>query len=109
MPHDEQVRSLIRPKNGLANTETSEATPATNASLLAASSAPTRELTFSAKVTSSGARNNSEVPISASVYSEMNPHPTLVGTCWVAAPGGVGSTQRSAGSGKASSAGCGPR
>jgi hypothetical protein len=67
MPHDEEVRSLIRPKNGLLNTATSEPTPATSARLFGARSVPTSELTFNAKVTSSGARNSREVPMNADV------------------------------------------
>jgi hypothetical protein len=47
----------------------------TTARLLGAWSIPTSELTFSAKVTSRGARNNRLVLMNAKVYSEMNPPP----------------------------------
>ena len=76
MPSREEVRSLILPKNGLPNTASSAAIPATSARLSGARSIPTSESTFNAKVTSRGAMNISEVLMYASVYSEMKPHPT---------------------------------
>ena len=63
IPSDEVVRSLILPKNGLATIDTRDPTPATSARLFGAASIPTRELTFRANVTSSGAMNTSEVPM----------------------------------------------
>ena len=62
MPNRDEVRSLILPKNGLANMASSAPVPATSARLFGACSIPTRELIFSAKLTSSGARNNRMVP-----------------------------------------------
>ncbi len=63
MPHGEQVRSLSLPKNGLATIDSSEPTLVTSASRPGAASMPTRPLTFKASETSSGARNNREVPM----------------------------------------------
>ena len=48
----------------------------TSARLFGAWSIPTSELTFNAKVTSTGARNSRLVPMKASVYSEMKAQPT---------------------------------
>ena len=76
MPSREEVRSLILPKNGLPTMASSEPIPVTSPRLLGACSIPTSELTFNAKVTSSGARNTRLVPICANAYSEMKPHPT---------------------------------
>jgi hypothetical protein len=76
MPHRDDVRSLSLPKNGLPSIATMEPVPATSARLFGACSIPTSELTFKARETSSGARNTSEVPMDASAYSEMKPHPT---------------------------------
>ena len=76
MPSREEVRSLILPKNGLPTMATRAPIPVTTAKLLGACSMPTSELTFKAKVTSSGARSTKTVPMYANVYSEMNPHPT---------------------------------
>jgi hypothetical protein len=64
--------------------------PATSAKLPGACLIPTSESTFSAKVTSTGARNRREVLMYASVYSEMKPHPTR------RAPDGSGSSAASA-------------
>ena len=79
MPQPDEVRSLSLPKNGLANIASRAPTPATSDRLLGACSVPTSELTFSAKVTSSGARNSRLVLMYASVYSVMKPHPTRGG------------------------------
>ena len=76
MPSRDVVRSLILPKNGLATIASKAPVPATTARLPGARPSPTSESTFNAKVTSKGARNSSDVPIYASVYSEMKPHPT---------------------------------
>ncbi len=76
MPHCDDVRSLILPKNGLPNMATRAPMPVTSAKLLGACSIPTSELTFSANVTSAGARNTRQVLMYANVYSEMKPHPT---------------------------------
>ena len=54
----------------------SEPIPVTRPRLLGACSIPTRELIFNASVTSSGARNSRLVPINASAYRVMKPHPT---------------------------------
>ena len=51
-------------------------TPATSARLPGAWWIPTSELIFNAEATSTGARNSRLVPMKASVYSEMKPHPT---------------------------------
>ena len=80
MPSRDEVRSLSLPKNGLANIASRAPIPATSARLFGACSIPTSELTFNAKLTSSGARNTRMVPMYASVYSEMNPHPTRCAT-----------------------------
>ena len=50
--------------------------PATSARLFGACLIPTSEFTFSATVTSAGARNSRKVLVYANVYSEMNPQPT---------------------------------
>ncbi len=76
MPSRDVVRSLIRPKNGLATMASRAPTAATSARLAGARSLPTSESTFKAKVTSRGARNSRLVLIYASVYSAMKPHPT---------------------------------
>jgi len=76
MPSGDAVRSLIRPKNGLATMASRAPTPATSARLAGARWIPTSESTFKAKVTSNGARNSRLVLIYASVYSEMKPQPT---------------------------------
>ena len=76
MPSGDEVRSLILPKNGLPNMATRAPIPATSARLFGACSIPTSELTFKARVTSSGARNTRLVPMNANAYSEMKPHPT---------------------------------
>jgi hypothetical protein len=67
MPHDEEVRSLILPKNGFATIDSSPPTPATSDRLLGARSAPTSELTFRANVTRRGARNSRLVLRNANV------------------------------------------
>ena len=61
MPNDDEVRSLMRPKNGLPTMDSEAPTPVTSAKLLGALSMPTRELTFNASVTSTGARNTRQV------------------------------------------------
>ena len=66
MPHRDEVRSLSLPKNGLAKIASRAETPATKDRLLGARSVPTKALTFSAKVTSSGARNSRLVLMKAS-------------------------------------------
>ena len=76
IPSGDEVRSLIFPKNGLAKIDSRAPIPATSDKLLGACSIPTSELTFRAKVTSSGAMNNRLVLMNANVYSEMKPHPT---------------------------------
>ena len=76
MPSGDAVRSLIRPKNGLATMASRAPAAATSARLAGARSIPTRESTFKAKVTSTGARNSRLVLMYASVYSEMKPQPT---------------------------------
>ena len=58
MPSRDEVRSLILPKNGLANMASRAPIPATSARLFGAWSIPTSELTFKARVTSRGARNS---------------------------------------------------
>ena len=63
MPSRDEVRSLILPKNGLANMASRAPTPVTSARLFGARSIPTRELTFNARVTSRGARNSRMVPM----------------------------------------------
>ena len=76
LPSRDEVRSLILPKNGLANSASSAPTPATSARLVGARSLPTRELIFKARLTSNGARNNRMVPMYASAYSTTNRAPT---------------------------------
>ena len=76
MPSGDAVRSLIRPKNGLATMASRAPTAATSARLAGARWFPTSESTFKAKVTSKGARNSRLVLMYASVYSEMKPQPT---------------------------------
>jgi hypothetical protein len=76
IPHRDEVRSLILPKNGLPTIATRAPTPATTARFAGASSIPTSELTFNAKVTSTGARNTRQVPMYAAVYRAMKPRPT---------------------------------
>ena len=49
MPSRDEVRSLILPKNGLANMASRAPIPATSARLFGACSIPTSELTFNAK------------------------------------------------------------
>ena len=56
MPSFDEVRSLIFSKNGLAKIDSREPVAATSAKLFGACLIPTSALTFSAKVTSSGAR-----------------------------------------------------
>ncbi len=56
MPSRDEVRSLIRPKNGLPNMATRAPIPATSARLLGACLIPTSESSFKAKVTNTGAR-----------------------------------------------------
>ena len=73
MPSREVVRSLILPKNGLANMARNAPVPATSDRLLGARSMPTSELTFNDKLTSRGARNSRMVPMYASAYSTTNP------------------------------------
>ena len=58
---DDDVRSLMRPKNGLPTMDSDAPTLVTSAKLLGALSMPTRELTFNASVTSTGARNTRHV------------------------------------------------
>ena len=67
MPNRDEVRSLSLPKNGLATIDSRAPTPATSDRLLGACSIPTSELTFSARVTSRGARNSRQVLMYASV------------------------------------------
>jgi hypothetical protein len=67
MPSRDEVRSLIRPKNGLPTIASRAPTPATSARLFGARSMPTSELTLSASVTSSGARNSRLVLRNASM------------------------------------------
>jgi hypothetical protein len=82
MPHRDEVRSLIRPKNGLPTMATSAPTAVTRARFRGACSIPTRESTFNASVTSSGAIRTREVLMNASAYSAMNSQPTRrTGAC----------------------------
>src|SRR5665647_2750104 len=90
MPSRDEVRSLIFPKNGLAKIDSRAPVAATSDKLFGACLIPTSELTFNAKVTSSGARNNRLVLMNANVYREMKPHPTRC------AAGGSGSSATSA-------------
>ena len=76
IPSRDEVRSLIVPKNGLHTIASKAPTPATRERLFGARSIPTSELTFNAKVTRSGARNNRQVPAYANAYSRTNPQPT---------------------------------
>ena len=76
MPSRDEVRSLSLPKNGFPNIANRAPIPVTSAKLFGACSIPTSELTFSAKVTSRGARNTRLVLMYANVYSAMKPHPT---------------------------------
>ena len=55
--------ALIWPNNGLPTIATSAAIPVTSARPFGARSIPTIELTFNAKVTSTGARNSRQVPM----------------------------------------------
>ena len=86
MPNRDEVRSLILPKNGLANIDSRAPIPVTSARLFGARSIPTSELTFNARVTSNGARNSRQVPMYANVYSEMKPQPTRCGPSTVPRP-----------------------
>ena len=79
MPSRAEVRSLSLPKNGLPTIASRAPTPATSARLFGACAVPTRELTFNANVTSSGARNSRLVLMNANVYSAMKPQPTRGG------------------------------
>ena len=63
MPSRDQVRSLIRPKKGLANNASKAPIPVTSARLFGACSIPTSELIFRARLTSKGARNSRMVPM----------------------------------------------
>jgi hypothetical protein len=76
MPSRDEVRSLILPKNGLANMANRDPVPVTSARLFGACSIPTSELTFNARETSRGARNTRDVLMYADAYSAMKPHPT---------------------------------
>ena len=67
MPHREEVRSLILPKNGFATIDNSPPMLATSDKLFGARSVPTSEFTLSARVTRRGARNNRLVLRNASV------------------------------------------
>ena len=67
LPHREEVRSLILPKNGFATIDNSPPTPATSDKLFGARSVPTSEFTLRARVTSRGARNSRLVLRNASV------------------------------------------
>src|SRR5690348_10447015 len=67
LPHRQDVRSLILPKNGLATIDNSPPTPATSDKLFGARSVPTSEFTLRANVTSRGARNSRLVLRNASV------------------------------------------
>ena len=62
MPSGDVVRSLILPKNGLPTIASRAPTPVTSAKLVGACSIPTSELTFSARVTRSGAMSTRVVP-----------------------------------------------
>jgi hypothetical protein len=73
MPSRDEVRSLILPKNGFPTIANRAPIPVTTAKLLGACSIPTSELTFNAKVTSSGARNTRQLLMNANVYRAMNP------------------------------------
>jgi hypothetical protein len=63
IPAREVARSLRRPNSGLATMASSDPTPVTMARLRGSASMPTRSLTFSAKDTSSGAKNSREPPV----------------------------------------------
>jgi hypothetical protein len=77
MPSGDAVRSLILPKNGLANMARNAPTPATSERLVGARSEPTSALTFNDRLTSKGARKRRMVPMYASAYSAMKLQPTL--------------------------------
>jgi len=72
IPRGEDVRSLSLPQNGLVNMATAAPTPATSARLLGACSSPTREFTFNARLTSSGARKSRQVLMYANAYRTTN-------------------------------------
>ena len=76
MPRRDEVRSLILPNNGLANTETRAPIPATSARLFGASLIPTSALIFNGKVTSRGGSKRRLVLMNANVNRAMKPHPT---------------------------------
>ena len=95
MPSRDEVRSLIRPKNGLANIASRAPIPVTSARLFGARSIPTSELIFKARLTSRGARNSRMVPMYANAYSEMNPHPTRCATGGDSGLGAVSAAVRS--------------
>ncbi|HEV2931120.1 MAG TPA: hypothetical protein VGW74_20760, partial [Propionibacteriaceae bacterium] len=76
MPSRDEVRSLILPKNGFPTIASRAPIPVTTDRLFGACSIPTSELTFSARLTSRGARKTREVLMNASAYNEMKPHPT---------------------------------
>src|SRR3954471_9758607 len=67
IPHGEEVRSLILPKNGFPTIVNRAPVPATSDKLLGARSTPTSELTFKANVTRRGARNSRLVLRNANV------------------------------------------
>lgn len=66
------MRSLILPTKGFPTIANRAPIPVTTAKLLGACSIPTSELTFNARVTSSGARNSRLVLMYASVQSSGN-------------------------------------
>ena len=76
MPSGDEVRSLIRPKNGFPTIASRAPVPVTSARLFGACSIPTSELIFRAKVTRRGAMSTRQVPKYADVYRVMKPHPT---------------------------------
>ena len=63
MPNRDVVRSLSLPKSGLPTIATRLPIPVTSPRLAGARSIPTSALTFSAKVTSTGASNTRMVPM----------------------------------------------
>ncbi len=67
IPRDDVVRSLSLPSSGLPSIATSAPTPVTSDRLRGAASIPTSELTFNARVTSSGAIRTRQVPMNAAV------------------------------------------
>ena len=75
MPGRDEVRSLIFPKNGLPNIANGEPILATSAKLFGACSIPKSELTFSAKVTSSGEEHQGGAHVRRRVQRH-EPHPT---------------------------------